>query len=187
MNLIIVAVGSNLQSGPFGATGPLCDALSGMPGESIRPRLVSPWFRSPAWPPGIGPDFVNGALLADTPLGAEESLAALHRIENALGRVRERRWGPRLIDLDLLAWNDLVTPGRAEVEALMALGLEAGNRPAPEHLVLPHPRLHERGFVLAPLLKVAPDWRHPLTGLSVREMHARLPAAALEGLAELPG
>ncbi|WP_118137425.1 2-amino-4-hydroxy-6-hydroxymethyldihydropteridine diphosphokinase [Oceanicella sp. SM1341] len=187
MNLIYVAVGSNRRPDAAGAADPLSAALTAIIHESIRPRIVSPWYRSPAWPAGIGPDFVNGAFLAETQLGPEETLAALQRVENALGRVRETRWGPRVIDLDLLAWNDIVTPDRAEVERLMALGLEAGNLPAPEHLVLPHPRMHERGFVLAPLLHVAPDWVHPLTGLSVREMHARLPEAALEGVIELQG
>lgn len=105
-------------------------------------------------------------------------LAALHQVEHELGRERLERWGPRVCDLDLIACGGLVTPDEETVRSLMALGDAAAQAPAPDRLILPHPRMHERAFVLAPLADVAPDWRHPLTGRSVAEMLADLPRAA---------
>jgi 2-amino-4-hydroxy-6-hydroxymethyldihydropteridine diphosphokinase len=97
--------------------------------------------------------FVNGVALIRTALGPEPLLALLHRIETRLGRRRRVRWEARVIDLDLLAYEDRV--------------LGTGGGRAPE---LPHPRLRERAFVLLPLAEVAPGWRHPATGESVEEM-----------------
>jgi 2-amino-4-hydroxy-6-hydroxymethyldihydropteridine diphosphokinase len=88
-------------------------------------------------------------------------LALLHRIEASFGRSRAVRNEARVLDLDLLAWNDRVS--------------------ATDPL-LPHPRLHERAFVLLPLRDVAPAWRHPVSGKSVTDMIADLPPAALIGV-----
>ena len=67
----------------------------------------------------------------------------------------------------------------------MALGLSAQDEPPPDQLVLPHPRMHERSFVLAPMAEVAPDWRHPVLGATTAEMLAALPADRLEGMQRL--
>jgi 2-amino-4-hydroxy-6-hydroxymethyldihydropteridine diphosphokinase len=141
----------------------------------------SGWYRTPAHPPGSGPDYVNGAAALAAPLAPAAVLAALHAVERGLGRSRGRRWEPRVCDLDLLASGDAVLPDAATVRAWMALPPER-QRAAPGRLLLPHPRPHERGFVLAPLAEVAPDWVHPLVGRSVREMLAALPAGALNGI-----
>lgn len=105
---------------------------------------------------GGQPRYLNGAAVARTTLSAGELLAALLRIERALGRERERegRWGARTIDLDLLLY------GEAVIEE--------------EGLRVPHPRMHERAFVLAPLAEVAPEAVHPQRGETVREMLALL-------------
>lgn len=97
-------------------------------------------------------------------------LSALHAVEDRLGRKREGRWGRRVIDLDLLACGDAVLPDLDTHAHWRNLPLEAQQRLAPDGLILPHPRLHERAFVLVPLADVAPDWRHPILGLSVKEM-----------------
>jgi 2-amino-4-hydroxy-6-hydroxymethyldihydropteridine diphosphokinase len=100
--------------------------------------------------------FVNGVLCAVTELAAEAMLDATMEIEQTLGRVRTTQWGPRRIDLDLLFYGTL------RLESL--------------RLTLPHPRLHERRFVLTPLVEIAPDWVHPVLGRSMRELLAGLPA-----------
>lgn len=102
------------------------------------------------------PRFLNGAMLLETELGPLELLRELLRVERAMGRDRSAAVakGPRVIDLDLLLFEDVV--------------LET-----PE-LTLPHPALAERRFVLAPLAEVAPEMRHPVSGLTVAEMLARL-------------
>jgi len=181
-SLRLIALGANLPSpaGPPRAT--LEAALEALAARGIDVIARSRWRHSPAFPPGAGPDFVNGAAALDTDLAPAALLAELHAVERGLGRRRRRRWAPRACDLDLLAWGDLVLPDRASVAAWMALDPGAQATAAPPGLVLPHPRLHERGFVLAPLAEVAPDWVHPILGRSVRAMLAALPRSALEGL-----
>jgi 2-amino-4-hydroxy-6-hydroxymethyldihydropteridine diphosphokinase len=105
-------------------------------------------------------------------------LALLHRVEAVFGRRREMRWGGRTLDLDLIAMGARILPDRAGFEAWRSLTPEAQQSHAPDRLILPHPRLHERAFVLVPLAEVAPDWVHPVLGCSVREMLAALPEAA---------
>jgi len=104
--------------------------------------------------------FVNAAALVETSLSPHDLLAGLLEIESSLGRVRTEKWGPRLIDLDLLYY------GRKIVN-------ENG-------LVLPHPHLDRRRFVLAPLTEVAAKWVHPILGLTPGQMLALLPEAGQE-------
>jgi 2-amino-4-hydroxy-6-hydroxymethyldihydropteridine diphosphokinase len=157
--------------------GSALDLVAEANGITIHSR--SRWFRTPAFPPGSGPDFVNGAAMLETALDPETVLAALHGAEAALGRVRPARWAPRVCDLDLIAIEDIVLPDRATLERWMAIDLGQAQTVAPPRLILPHPRMHERGFVLAPLADIAPDWRHPVTGQTVAGMLAALPAAEL--------
>lgn len=109
-------------------------------------------------PPGQGP-FLNGAARVETDLAPRDLLALLKQIERDLGRSPAGpRWGPRTIDLDLLLYDDL--------------------RLDSPDLIVPHPRFRQRRFVLEPLAQVAPDARDPVTGLSVRDLLARLDAGA---------
>ena len=100
------------------------------------------------------PRFVNAVVRLQTDLDPEALLLRLLEIETSLGRVRAERNGPRVIDLDLLLWDDIVH----ETEAL----------------ILPHPRLHERPFVLRPLVDLEPGLRHPTRGSRVDELWAAL-------------
>lgn len=101
-------------------------------------------------PPGQGA-FLNGAWIVETDLGPHQLLHRLQTVEAALGRTRAVHWGPRTIDLDLLLAED----ARVVRSAV---------------LTLPHPRLHERAFVLAPLAALVPDWRHPLLACAVGDL-----------------
>jgi 2-amino-4-hydroxy-6-hydroxymethyldihydropteridine diphosphokinase len=101
----------------------------------------------------------------------------MHAVEERFGRVRERRWGMRTLDLDLLALGDSVVPDAGTQDSWRALPQEAQVRAVPDQLILPHPRLQDRAFVLVPLADVAPDWVHPRTGKTVAEMLAALPEA----------
>lgn len=114
-------------------------------------------------PPGQA-DYLNAAVALRTPLAPPELLAALLSFERAAGRERRERWGPRVLDLDLLAVGS---------RALRTKELE-----------LPHPRLLERAFVLAPLAEVAPDWVHPERGLCVRDALGQVSAAGVVALGD---
>lgn len=149
-------------------------------------RAVSRFWRTPAFPAGSGPDYVNAAVAITTALPPQALLAALHAIEAELGRVRgDGRWQARGVDIDLLAAGGAVLPDAATQGDWRNLSPDRQAVEAPTCLILPHPRLQDRAFVLVPLAEIAPDWHHPLTGLSVIQMRDALPPAAFADMSVL--
>lgn len=116
--------------------------------DGVLVEAEAPWIATAPVGGPLQPPFLNSAWIVATGYGPHGLLDALRRAESACGRVREVRWGPRTLDLDLLLAED-----GAIVDSPV--------------LTLPHPRLHERAFVLRPLAVIAPDWRHPRLGRSV--------------------
>lgn len=174
---ILIALGANLHSSAGTPAQTLVKALELLGAAGLRLLALSRFYRSPAFPAGSGPDYVNACAALTSPLAPEAVLEQLHGAEAALGRSRNRRWEARGIDLDLLAQGCAIRPDPATEAHWRALPLAEQMRSAPERLILPHPRLGERAFVLIPLAEIAPRWRHPATGESVSGMVARLPAA----------
>ncbi len=176
---VLVALGGNAASPAGDPAATIGAAISALAQEVGPLAESSRLYRTPAFPAGSGADFVNAAVALDCALPAEAILAALHRIEARFGRERLRRWGARSLDLDLLAVGDAVLPDAGTWAAWRDLPAERQAREAPDRLILPHPRLQDRGFVLVPLAEIAPEWCHPVTGLSVRQMRDALPPEAL--------
>ena len=129
-----------------------------------------------------GPDFVNAVVALATRLTAPALLAELQRIEAAAGRERPFRHAPRTLDLDLIALGDEVWPDLEGQKDWMALDPARQRVEAPDRLILPHPRLQDRAFVLIPLADICPAWRHPVTGATVPDMIAALPEADKEAI-----
>jgi 2-amino-4-hydroxy-6-hydroxymethyldihydropteridine diphosphokinase len=122
----------------------------------VRVLRFSRLFESAAQggPPGQ-PLYLNAVLVVATALDPVRLLSCCQEIEAEFGRERRERWGPRTLDIDILAYGDRVSAGPG--------------------LILPHPRLHERSFVLLPLREVSPGWCHPLLGKTVPQLAAGLP------------
>ncbi|WP_295048896.1 2-amino-4-hydroxy-6-hydroxymethyldihydropteridine diphosphokinase [uncultured Paracoccus sp.] len=184
----IVSLGANLPSAAGDAARTLRDALAILHGAiNISIVCVSRIWRTPAFPPGSGPDYANAVATIRTGLDAQALLDRLHAIEADFGRDRSTgRWSARVLDLDLIALDGLVLPDEPTVRQWMDLPPDRQRVLAPDRLILPHPRMADRGFVLAPLAEIAPGWCHPLTGRSVSEMVAELGSDALSGMAPLP-
>ena len=163
--MILVAVGANLPS-PDGAS-PLesCRAAAAALGrlQGLRLRAVSRWYRTAPIPPSGQPDYINGMAALEGDAEPGWLLDRLHEIEAGQGRVRGVANAARTLDLDIIDMNGLV-------------------RDAPDP-VLPHPRAHERAFVLRPLADVAPDWRHPRLDQPVGALLSSLPPQAVLVLA----
>lgn len=162
--MIFIALGANMPSpaGPPDAT--LRRSLEAMPRVGIQVVKVSPFYRSKAWPNPADPSFVNAVVEVKTRLLPGELLKALLAIEKGFGRVRKKANEPRTLDLDLIDYGGLISDA--------------------EQLMLPHPRMHERAFVLRPLADIAPAWRHPDTGEGVLMLLENVGEAGLERLAE---
>lgn len=181
-----VALGSNQTVGDADPAAVLHGALGALARiEGVTLLRESALYRSPAWPIGSGPEFVNAVVGVETSLTPHALLSALHGIEARYLRERDIRWAARSLDLDLLAYGGAVVPDAKTLQNWIDLPSDEQARIAPDQLILPHPRLQDRGFVLIPWAEIAPDWRHPITGASVAEMRDALPAAARSGVVPL--
>lgn len=159
--MILIGIGANLPTVRYGAPLEAARASIGLLArDGLQVVARSRWFKSAPVPVSDQPWFVNAVVRVATALPPEAVLARLHAIEAEVGRVRGARDAARVLDLDLLDYD-------------------GERRSVPGSLVLPHPRMTERAFVLLPLADIAPGWRHPVSGLGVADLIARVPAGQL--------
>ena len=140
----------------------LTSAISLLEERLAAPIAVSSVYETRPWGYANQPDFLNLACRVDTALAPEVLLEIAQEVERLMGREPTFPYGPRVIDVDILLYGDLV---------IVADGLR-----------VPHPRLFERAFALAPLAELAPDFTHPELGVSIRELLEQLPRAEREGV-----
>lgn len=138
---VIVALGCNDKGAWRDCREALEAALARFRSEGIDVIRRSSWWRSEAWPDPSDPPFLNGVVIVRTDHDPHALMAALGRIEDSFGRRRGARNAPRTLDLDLIAYGRLT----GDLDGL----------------ILPHPRAHERRFVMAPLAEIASEWSHP--------------------------
>jgi 2-amino-4-hydroxy-6-hydroxymethyldihydropteridine diphosphokinase len=153
--VILIGIGGNLEAAQFGPPrDTLAAALAALKEKRIRILTRSGWYRTEPVPRSDQPWFVNAVVSLATELGAKDLLNALQATERQFGRVRGELNAPRILDLDILDYQGEVMDTTS--------------------LVLPHPRLDERRFVLIPIAEIAPDWRHPILELTAVQLLAQL-------------
>jgi 2-amino-4-hydroxy-6-hydroxymethyldihydropteridine diphosphokinase len=156
--LILIGLGANLDSPRWGAPREtLTAALAALEGHGVVVIARSSWYRSAPVPPSAQPWYVNAVASLGTELDAPDLLVLIQAVERRFGRVRGERDAARVLDLDVLDYR--------------------GQRIESPDLVLPHPRLHQRRFVLEPLAEIAPKWRHPTFQLTAQQLLLRLDGA----------
>ncbi|WP_254564969.1 2-amino-4-hydroxy-6-hydroxymethyldihydropteridine diphosphokinase [Oscillatoria sp. HE19RPO] len=141
-----IGLGSNLGDSRSTLESALA-ILDRTPGIELKKRSI--WYKTAPIGPSQ-PDYFNGCALLEVQLNPQELLKVLLNIERQFGRIRQERWGPRTLDLDILLFGDLI--------------LETSE------LQLPHPRMRERAFVLVPLAEIVPNWIDPVSGEAIAQL-----------------
>ena len=153
---IFIGLGANLTPDGYASPREGCvAAVSALADEGVHLSALSHWYESAPVPISDQPWYLNAVVEATTELDAASTLAALHLIERRFGRIRAERNAARVLDLDLLDFAGMVRDT--------------------SDLALPHPRLHERAFVLLPLGELCPDWVHPVSGIAIQDLIAMIP------------
>ena len=154
---IFVAIGANLvPDGYVSLHEALEDAVAHLSATSLHLLRRSDWFVTTAVPASDQPNFLNAVLAMESPVSALETLRILHEREASFGRTRTTMNEARVLDLDLLSYGQSVIDN--------------------ETITVPHPRLSVRSFVLMPWAQIAPDWRHPVSQVTIADMLEALPS-----------
>ena len=171
MKMALVALGSNVRGGWGTPPETLAESVRRL-GDIGEVVAISGLWRSTPFGPVAQPSFLNAVAMVWTALSPHALIRRLLQLEEEAGRLRGWSWGPRTLDLDLLDHGGRVIAPTGTGRPSGALGLHHLQR---RGLVLPHPAIMFRPFVLLPLAEAAPDWRHPLDGWTAAQALARMP------------
>ena len=152
--MIFVGIGSNLSSEAFGNPIKNCIEAVKILNNEILIEEISPWYKSEPVPKSDQPWYVNGVLNINTDLNPLEVLNILLKIETNFGRTRGKKNESRVLDLDLLTFNDLIIDTKK--------------------LIIPHPRMHLRSFVMKPITDINPNWIHPKLKINSKDIMMRI-------------
>lgn len=150
MAIVYIGIGSNIGERQTNCM----KAIEALKNKGITVKKISSMHETEPWGLKKQPKFINMAVETETSMSPEELLSALKGIEEDMGREETVKWGPRIIDLDILFYDDIVIDMK--------------------HLRIPHPLLHERDFVLNPLAEIAPDKLHPTLNKTVNQLKEKL-------------
>ena len=157
--MILIGLGANLPTDTYGPPrAALGAALQALEKQGVHVKQHASWYETAPVPVSDQPWYVNGVAEIETMLSPNGVINLLLKLENIFGRVRTIQNAPRILDLDLLTYNNLVITGADRTE-----------------LTLPHPRMYGRAFVLLPLREIAPGWSDPVSGRSITELANDLP------------
>lgn len=152
----------------------LISAIKSLAEKGVSIRRISRFFHTPCFPVGAGPDYVNAAVVVRPNCDPNSFLKLLHKVEAEFARERVERWGQRTLDLDLLSYGQTVLPDAETHQDWRNLPLELQATRTPDQMIIPHPRLQDRAFVLVPVCDVAANWVHPVLRQSAAELLAKL-------------
>jgi len=184
---MIISLGSNQQMAGASPQLVVEQAIEALHVRGAVIRKISRFYETPCFPVGTGPEFINAACLLETTWSPSEALDKLHAIEKEFGRKRTQRWGQRTLDLDLIAVKDVVCPNLQTHKKWRNLDPGRQMTEAPTELIVPHPRMQDRAFVLIPMKDIVPNWVHPILDLSVDQMLDALPQSEKVAIKPLNG
>ena len=174
-NIFLIALGSNMSLGKAQPKEIIRNAITELIKFDMNLISLSRLYETPAFPEGSGPNFINSAVKVEAIYSPQEILQKLHEIEQKFNRQRAFRWSARTLDLDLLSLNEKVLPNRKIFQQWFDLPISEQKKKIPNELVLPHPRMQDRAFVLFPLLDIEPKWTHPVLKKTVLQLYKELP------------
>lgn len=160
--MIFLGLGGNLDCKTYGSPRRTCGAaLEILAQKNIQIIAHSRWYKSAPVPVSDQPWFINGVVGVTTTLTPQDLVASVLEVESELGRRRSVPNAARTIDIDVLAYDDQIVSGQ--------------DQDVLSDVMIPHPRMHLRAFVLLPLADIAPDWVHPRTNVNISDLIKALP------------
>ena len=162
--MIIIGIGSNLKSDIYSSRLKACQQSVELIKKKINVICQSSWYETAPIPHSSQSNFINGVISVKTESSSLDLLKLLLNIEIKMGRTRGVENAARIIDLDLIAYNNEIIETKS--------------------LTLPHPRFGERAFVVQPINEIAPDWIHPVLGLTMVELLTRLSDQKIKRLSD---